>query len=95
VVSGFTGSDCLSNGRRAKNNGHPRAFHISHVPRHSLFYRDGFVIDLVPIYQNRIMLAYHLYDRQIKMTERSDSTNQQSTINNQQSTIWFRLGRVG
>jgi hypothetical protein len=55
---------------------------------------------LVPVYSNPIMLAYHLYDGQIKMTERadfaivattaeSDSTNHKSTINNSQSGSGF------
>jgi hypothetical protein len=35
------------------------------------------------------MLAYHFCDRPIKMTERSDSTNQQSSIINSQSGSGF------
>ena len=40
------------------------------------------ITQLVPICSNHIMFAYHLCDGQIKMTERSDSTNHQSSPKN-------------
>ena len=49
---------------------------------------------LVPIYRNHITFAQDLCHRQLKKTERSDTTNQKSKIKNRQSNSLRGVGAL-